>query len=132
MCTASCCGVAFAAGPDAIRWPGSDHSDALAARDEVRSVPVFCRSVVITSLALAPLVLVLSAVRHRPGSGGGAFGPVLLPGCHDGPEDAGGLVGERDGDEALVLVFEETAGPSRSEEHTSELQSLMRHSYAVF
>src|SRR3546814_17657006 len=77
MCTASCCGVAFAAGPDAIRWPGSDHSDALAARDEVRSVPVFCRSVVITSLALAPLVLVLSAVRHRPGSGGGAFGPAL-------------------------------------------------------
>src|SRR3546814_1629989 len=32
--------------------------------------------------------------------------------------------------EAAILVYE--AGLSRSEEHTSELQSLMRISYAVF
>src|SRR3546814_6012769 len=35
-----------------------------------------------------------------------------------------------DGDE--VLLVRDGAGPTRSEEHTSELQSLMRISYAVF
>src|SRR3546814_2769680 len=32
----------------------------------------------------------------------------------------------------FVVIFEGAAEPSRSEEHTSELQSLMRISYAVF
>src|SRR3546814_4767833 len=32
----------------------------------------------------------------------------------------------------LIAVLERSAGPSRSEEHTSALQSLMRISYAVF
>src|SRR3546814_7540005 len=40
------------------------------------------------------------------------------------PGRSGGAVGEGDDDEV--------AGPVRSEEHTSELQSLMRISYAVF
>src|SRR3546814_2889771 len=33
---------------------------------------------------------------------------------------------------AIELVIESAAGEARSEEHTSELQSLMRISYAVF
>src|SRR3546814_7362280 len=38
-----------------------------------------------------------------------------------------------DADAALELVSEfRDSGPARSEEHTSELQSLMRISYAVF
>src|SRR3546814_14557991 len=32
----------------------------------------------------------------------------------------------------VILIIGFTAGPERSEEHTSELQSLMRSSYAVF
>src|SRR3546814_4566021 len=32
----------------------------------------------------------------------------------------------------FVIVYEYRAGEQRSEEHTSELQSLMRHTYAVF
>src|SRR3546814_9763256 len=34
-------------------------------------------------------------------------------------------------DQVLLIVVEERAGHVRSEEHTSELQSLMRSSYAV-
>src|SRR3546814_7170266 len=44
-------------------------------------------------------------------------------------EDAAALV-ERDLDRLLILI--ERVGAARSEEHTSELQSLMRTSYAVF
>src|SRR3546814_10549278 len=36
------------------------------------------------------------------------------------------------GDEDLLYVLAETEALRRSEEHTSELQSLMRKSYAVF
>src|SRR3546814_6777533 len=36
------------------------------------------------------------------------------------------------GDTAIVCLTIEVAGKYRSEEHTSELQSLMRTSYAVF
>src|SRR3546814_5337985 len=42
------------------------------------------------------------------------------------PQASGG--GRRDRDAALLLLLH----PVRSEEHTSELQSLMRISYAVF
>src|SRR3546814_6339537 len=35
-------------------------------------------------------------------------------------------------EEAALIVAEGTIDPGRSEEHTSELQSLMRISYAVF
>src|SRR3546814_1560292 len=55
---------------------------------------------------------------------------------------AGGVVdtgdaASADGDELLVLRLRAAGGPDRrgqrrSEEHTSELQSLMRSSYAVF
>src|SRR3546814_10649646 len=41
-------------------------------------------------------------------------------------------VGRRDLDHALVVDVDLGAGLGRSEEHTSELQSLMRTSYAVF
>src|SRR3546814_3363562 len=58
-----------------------------------------------------------------------------------GVEVAGGLVGQQQGwpgDEgtrqrhALLFAARELARVVRSEEHTSELQSLMRISYAVF
>src|SRR3546814_8569856 len=38
----------------------------------------------------------------------------------------------RDGGRALIAVTDDGCGMTRSEEHTSELQSLMRISYAVF
>src|SRR3546814_3997194 len=45
----------------------------------------------------------------------------------------GGLAGSReDLEQALLRECAEEAGLERSEEHTSELQSLMRISYAVF
>src|SRR3546814_1649684 len=43
----------------------------------------------------------------------------------------GGRIGEA-GARRLAQQLREAACPSRSEEHTSELQSLMRISYAVF
>src|SRR3546814_1336778 len=52
---------------------------------------------------------------------------------HAGPERGGR--GGRDGDAALLLLLHPVHGGGtvvRSEEHTSELQSLMRISYAVF
>src|SRR3546814_1347634 len=35
-------------------------------------------------------------------------------------------------DQNTLIIFTSDNGPSRTEEHTSELQSLMRTSYAVF
>src|SRR3546814_9805552 len=46
-----------------------------------------------------------------------------------GAEEQQGIAGGQAGHDRLVLVH---AGNVRSEEHTSELQSLMRSSYAVF
>src|SRR3546814_3969830 len=43
----------------------------------------------------------------------------------------GGATGVID-DDAAALADRKTGGARRSEEHTSDLQSLMRHSYAVF
>src|SRR3546814_5042288 len=70
------------------------------------------------------------AGRHRGALGPTAAGhcletPGIAPG--EGEEDAGGRIseGERLADAA-------GAAGDRSEEHTSELQSLMRISYAVF
>src|SRR3546814_4112948 len=54
--------------------------------------------------------VVVRGAPGRHGAGTGATGPTHR--CGPGPSGA--------------------AGPSRSEEHTSELQSLMRISYAVF
>src|SRR3546814_1996949 len=42
------------------------------------------------------------------------------------------VIGEGERDEAPMLFIGEKVGSGRSEEHTSELQSLMRISYAVF
>src|SRR3546814_10740082 len=39
---------------------------------------------------------------------------------------------QRCGDHVGVVILDPSAGEARSEEHTSELQSLMRISYAVF
>src|SRR3546814_5335612 len=59
-----------------------------------------------------------------------------LPGLVVGPEDRalGALLGAFDEESPSPTASEvaERTGLSRSEEHTSELQSLMRISYAVF
>src|SRR3546814_2428396 len=55
------------------------------------------------------------------GRGRGTYGGGLMPGAASVPVSAG------EGVAAIVVTHE-----SRSEEHTSELQSLMRISYAVF
>src|SRR3546814_8848882 len=57
---------------------------------------------------------------HAPGRGH-SRGSVRVPGCVSGCAHARVGVGCAEGD-----------SPVRSEEHTSELQSLMRNSYAVF
>src|SRR3546814_6040820 len=44
----------------------------------------------------------------------------------------GGAEERRKGDRADLLADDRRPGPARSEEHTSELQSPMRSSYAVF
>src|SRR3546814_1063110 len=50
----------------------------------------------------------------------------------------GRVIGHRDGDPGLLVVLailvhrRDAADHGRSEEHTSELQSLMRNAYAVF
>src|SRR3546814_4506303 len=62
---------------------------------------------------IAEQPVVIEIGRHRPGE------------CLPVPD-----VAERDG--ARRLLLETVIGVDRSEEHTSELQSLMRISYAVF
>src|SRR3546814_5318869 len=58
-----------------------------------------------------------SGVRYRRGGG-----VVSSPYCHHGERECGADDDEQRGE----------AAEHRSEEHTSELQSLMRSSYAVF
>src|SRR3546814_7150266 len=50
----------------------------------------------------------------------------------EGREVHGTEVVKRDGHGMEVVVLDRLAHQDRSEEHTSELQSLMRSSYAVF
>src|SRR3546814_6914776 len=54
-------------------------------------------------------------------------GAVLVRGRPDGQHEARDAVGQ-----AQLVVRDAQRGRQRSEEHTSELQSLMRISYAVF
>src|SRR3546814_7195305 len=56
-----------------------------------------------------------------------AAGPLRLDADDDDRGDVGALAGADQGAEVQLEVLAE-----RSEEHTSELQSLMRTSYAVF
>src|SRR3546814_10502761 len=57
---------------------------------------------------------------------------TILPGIFDTPLLAGAPQNVRDALGASVLNPKRLGIPDRSEEHTSELQSLMRISYAVF
>src|SRR3546814_3282346 len=70
-------------------------------------------------LAPAAIGVDLPALERVEGSGTGLDAQPL---GHDAPALAG---------MAVVLVDHVDAGDARSEEHTSELQSLMRISYAV-
>src|SRR3546814_4820668 len=74
-------------------------------------------------------------------AGGGASAAAdEHEGKHEGQHEAapGSVVGGgeaaagHDGDDVEGAVAQGIERPNRSEEHTSELQSLMRHSYAVF
>src|SRR3546814_957002 len=56
--------------------------------------------------------------------------PGNLPFSCDGASDCAGTV--RAGSGVAAAPGSPDCGPARSEEHTSELQSLMRISYAVF
>src|SRR3546814_1271226 len=71
-----------------------------------------------------------ASVETRPNTGylGLQNEPILGPvreGCASRPSRACG-------GEAMARATTRSAGRKRSEEHTSELQSLMRNSYAVF
>src|SRR3546814_6526515 len=69
--------------------------------------------------------------RHRP-EGGPARGIEARAAPPDGcPRDGGGKPARRP-PEPRPGARDRDAGDERSEEHTSELQSLMRISYAVF
>src|SRR3546814_9982599 len=71
------------------------------------------------------LVVAVAQVRQQPGAANGAVlqaGIALL----DRPQV------DRVIAQGLFIELEWSHGPGRSEEHTSELQSLMRISYAVF
>src|SRR3546814_9033315 len=75
--------------------------------------------------------------RALAGAAGVAVAALALAGCASSNplEDDNAAGGETGGDDTLdALREDETAYASldRSEEHTSELQSLMRISYAVF
>src|SRR3546814_7787070 len=74
-------------------------------------------------------------VRLRLDDGGRIDARVAV--AADGAEStlrqlAGGEVSRHDYGQRGVVAYIETGQPHRSEEHTSELQSLMRISYAVF
>src|SRR3546814_1214404 len=61
--------------------------------------------------------------------GGEAAHGVCLPVCPPAPTRSGHRAGRRPG---VAVGPDRHDGGMRSEEHTSELQSLMRNSYAVF
>src|SRR3546814_2840551 len=84
-------------------------------------------------------------MRQRPDHGGGdrqperpqwpVHGPPPAAAARqqqDGADDAGGAEGDRPGEFLAEPEDAERGAEQRSEEHTSELQSLMRRSYAVF
>src|SRR3546814_1522626 len=79
--------------------------------------------------------------RRHPGqqgeTGGVRFGKTVAGKALDLLENPLGVLGAiaalgHAGEQALAMVFQAAAALPRSEEHTSELQSLMRISYAVF
>src|SRR3546814_8813752 len=85
-----------------------------------RTDTLFPYTTLFRSLGLA---LVAAATLLHPGAAEGQAAPSPTLGGYEGKAAATG-----------VHVFYNPAGllPIRSEEHTSELQSLMRSSYAVF
>src|SRR3546814_2062776 len=75
----------------------------------------------------------LHALLHAAMQAGGLGGSASADGGLGTDLVRGGLVRDRIDDAALLEIDHEArVDPARSEEHTSELQSLMRISYAVF
>src|SRR3546814_2577892 len=76
--------------------------------------------------------------RHREAADPVAVGADEIGEAHIGTALALGDLLAQEGDADVAFLFLEvdddvvTLAPARSEEHTSELQSLMRISYAVF
>src|SRR3546814_9658316 len=74
-----------------------------------------------------------SQLSEQPPGGSRARQPLLAgAGADEARQAAGGLQGLWRADRRLWREDERDPQGSRSEEHTSELQSLMRISYAVF
>src|SRR3546814_9396404 len=74
----------------------------------------------------------MKGIGHRhPVSGGHILNPFYPHGIVDVPQLINVIVRSRD-KQGKGLRHAQSTRPSRSEEHTSELQSLMRISYAVF
>src|SRR3546814_1027136 len=59
-------------------------------------------------------------------------GGILMEVKTEGPADLGAMRDELSALDVGEVALQEFGSPDRSEEHTSELQSLMRISYAVF
>src|SRR3546814_2782380 len=106
-------------------------SDLLAGRDAEKGVPSWARS--------HPLTQDRVARARREAAGGTAktrnrdvFLNALDGTIYDDDPKQGVVDGRVFRHPDLKFQFEAPAGFTRSEEHTSELQSLMRISYAVF
>src|SRR3546814_18273200 len=77
------------------------------------------------------------ALQLRKGAQGRGCGavdadPAPGGGFHEDPSQSAAIRDPAGGDALAVRVTAAAGSPARSEEHTSELQSLMRISYAVF
>src|SRR3546814_7031844 len=77
------------------------------------------------SLFIGQNLLERLAVSQQPSQPAAPLAGVLIPGLGPGQP-------RREPVQAVVQLQGERGGKIRSEEHTSELQSLMRISYAVF
>src|SRR3546814_8056722 len=97
---------------------------------------VCCNMIHIAPWAAAEGLLAGAARYLRPGGGLYLYGPFKREGRHTAPSNADFDAGLRAQDPAWGVrdleMVADLAAAQRSEEHTSELQSLMRISYAVF
>src|SRR3546814_11388548 len=98
----------------------------------LRGPPLSTRTLTLSLHDALPVFLALLEVEQRDGGAGrAAFG--IARADRLGPRQVRGREGEALGLRRRVAGgLHLSTSPNRSEEHTSELQSLMRISYAVF
>src|SRR3546814_8907287 len=117
--------------PFSVGWVGSALHPSRLARPPQRSIEAHGLP------ALAGALVVVALELHHPAEFGGVPGALLRPPVavhllgdaqqHEGVEGSG-----RHGDPLAVQHLDAVAPGLRSEEHTSELQSLMRNTYHLF